>query len=121
MDIQSIFARIQEEIPGYEAAAAGVIEGDLLGAHSAGEVDLAPQMPEMGAMVSAYHRAHQGLGGILSLGGNDEILITTTKHYILTRLHHEKGRYLMVAIASSGNIGYLRIKMKKYLDLILGS
>jgi predicted regulator of Ras-like GTPase activity (Roadblock/LC7/MglB family) len=119
MDIQEIFARIEEEVPGYEAAIAGVIGGEPLATGSAGELDLAPQALALGEMVAAYHKAHHGLGGILTLGGNDEILVTTSKHYLLTRLHHDKGRYLTVAIAASGNIGYLRIKMKRYLEAIL--
>jgi len=119
MDIQEIFARIREEVPGYEAAIAGNIDGEPLGTDTTGELDLAPQAAYLGEIVAAYHEAHQGLGGILPLGGNDEILITTSRHYLLTRLHHDKGRFLTVAIAASGNIGYLRIKMKRYLEAIL--
>lgn len=120
MNFDEIFAHIQEEIPGYEAAMVGNLAGDNMGVHSGGGLDLGVQAAQLGAMVAAYHQAYDGLGGILSLGGNDEVLISTSKHYFLTRLHHGKGRFLMVAIAASGNIGYLRIKMKRYLDLALG-
>jgi predicted regulator of Ras-like GTPase activity (Roadblock/LC7/MglB family) len=119
MSINELLQQIEEEIPGYEAAIAGELGGPVLGSHQSGQLDLAAQAASLDSMVSAYHDAYDGLGGILSLGGNDEILVTTSKHYLLTRLDHERKRFLTVAIAASGNIGYLRIKMKRYLVSVL--
>ncbi len=119
MTVDEIFQRIGEEIPGYEAAAAATLDGALLGSHHAGELDLTVQMSSLTTMVNAYHDAYEGLGGILTFGGNDEILVTTSKHYLLTRLDHKQRRFLTVAIAAAGNIGYLRIKMKRYLAELL--
>ncbi|NOZ93365.1 MAG: hypothetical protein GXP47_01330 [Acidobacteria bacterium] len=119
MDLQSLFARLPEEIPGYEAALAARFDGTMLGSHTLGSLDLAGRLGDFVAMARSYHEAWEAFGGIIAMGGNDEILVTTTKHYILLRPHHGKGVFLAVAIASSGNIGYLRLKMKRYLDEIV--
>ncbi len=118
MTIETITSRIADEIPGFEALLAGGFDGSVLGSHAAGPVDLGARAAEFAAMARAYHEAYEAMGGILTMGGNDEILVTTTKHYILVRPHHGKGFFLAVAIASSGNVGYLRLKMKRYLDEI---
>ncbi len=119
MSYESLFVRLPEEIPGYEAAVVARLDGTLLGSHSAGTLDLASRTADFVAMARSYHEAWEALGGVISMGGNDEILVTTTKHYILLRPHHGKGVFLAVAIASSGNLGYLRLKMKRYLDEIV--
>jgi len=119
MGIETVFARLPEEIPGYEAAVAGRFDGTVLGSHSAGSLDLPGQIHHLAAMATAYHQAYESLGGIIGMGGNDEILVTTTRHYILLRPDHGHGVFLAIAIASSGNIGYLRLKMKRYLAQIV--
>jgi len=119
MAIQEIVDRVAEEIPGFEALLAGGFDGSVLGSHSTGGLDLAAQAAEIATMARAYHQAYEGLGGIITMGGNDEVLVKTTRHYILIRPHHGSGRYLAIAIASSGNVGYLRLKMKRYLDEIV--
>jgi len=116
---EAVLSRIPAEIPGYEASLAATFDGAVLGSGSEGAVDLGAQAERYAAMVLAHHEAYEALGGIISMGGNDEILITTTKHYILIRPHHGKRIFLAVAIASSGNVGYLRLKMKRYLDEIV--
>jgi predicted regulator of Ras-like GTPase activity (Roadblock/LC7/MglB family) len=117
--IENVFARFSEEIPGYEAAVAAQLDGTVLAAHAGGSLDLPAQAGRLAAMASAYHEAYEGLGGIIEMGGNDEILVTTTKHYILIRPDHGRGVFLAIAIASSGNIGFLRLKMKRYLAEIV--
>jgi len=119
MNLEALFARMPEEIPGYEAALAGRFDGTILGSHTAASLDLASRSGDFVAMARGYHEAWEAFGGVITMGGNDEILVTTTKHYILLRPHHGKGIFLAVAIASSGNIGYLRLKMKRYLDEIV--
>ncbi len=119
MGIQAVVDRVAEEIPGFEALVAGGFDGSVLGSHSTGALDLGGRATEMAAMARAYHEAYEGMGGIITMGGNDEILVTTTRHYILIRPDHQKGLYLAIAIASSGNVGYLRLKMKRYLDEIV--
>ena len=119
MAIETIFTRFPDEIPGYEAAVAARFDGTVLGSHSGGTVDLPAQASRLATLAGAYHDAYEGLGGIITMGGNDEILVTTTKHYILLRPDHGRGVFLAIAIASSGNIGYLRLKMKRYLTEIV--
>ncbi len=116
---ETVLARIPAEIPGHEASLAATFDGELLGVETEGSLDLGGRLEQYAALVRAHHEAYEALGGIISMGGNDEILITTTKHYILIRPHHGKRVFLAVAIASSGNIGYLRLKMKRYLDEII--
>ena len=119
MPVDTIFSRLPEEVPGYEAAVAARFDGTVLGGHGGETLDLPAQAGRLAAMAQAYHQAYEALGGIISMGGNDEILVTTTKHYILLRPDHGRGLFLAIAIASSGNIGYLRLKMKRYLAEIV--
>jgi len=116
---EAVLSRIPTEIPGHEAALAATFDGAVVGAVSEGEIDLGAQAERYAALVRAHHEAYEALGGIITMGGHDEILITTTKHYILIRPNHGKKIFLAVAIASSGNVGYLRLKMKRYLDEIV--
>ena len=119
MTHEAVLSRIPNEIPGYEAALAATFDGTLLGADGSGTLDLGGQIERFSAIARAHHEAYEALGGIITMGGNDEILVTTTKHYILIRPHHGRKLFLAVAIASSGNVGYLRLKMKRYMDEIV--
>ncbi len=117
----TLFEQFAAEIPGYEAAVAVRFDGTILGAHTAGSLDLEPQAGRLAAMAREYHESYEALGGIIVMGGNDEILVTTSKHSLLLRPDHGRGIALAIAIASSGNIGYLRLKTKRYLAELVRS
>lgn len=117
-----MFARIREEMPGYLSAASGSIEaGGGFATHHTGALDLGEAKEALQRMVGAYAQTYAALGGRVDLGSNDEVLITASRAYLLIRVDHGSGRFLAVLLSSSGNIGYLRHKMRQWLrDLVAG-
>lgn len=114
--MDELFSRILEEIPGYLAAAAGSVGGQGgFYSHAKGSIDLAEQRDALVQMVRGYMDAYQGLGGAIDLGSNDELLITASRAYLLIKVDHGQHRFLAVLLNSSGNIGYLRFRMRDYL------
>ncbi len=114
--MEELFASIEEEIPGYVASAGGAV--DLQGgfwSHSRGAIDLAEQRDALIRMAQDYATLYEGLGGAIDLGSNDEMLVTASRIYILIKVDHAHQRFLAVALDSSGNIGYLRFRMRDYL------
>lgn len=114
--MEKLFASIEEEMPGYLAAAGGSVasEGGFW-SHSLGSIDLAEQRDALIRMVQGYVTLYEGLGGAIDLGSNDEILITASRIYLLIKIDHAHKRFLAVSLDSNGNIGYLRFRMREYL------
>jgi hypothetical protein len=115
MAADPLFAQIREEIPGYAAAAAGSFDGSLYWSHGGGDFDLAPARDAVLALVRAYHSTYEGLGGKIDFGSNDELLATASRGYLFVRVDHPRQRFVAVALKASGNIGYLRFRMREYL------
>ena len=114
--MDELFSRIVEEIPGYLAAAAGSIEaGGQFYSHAVGAINLAEKREALAKMMQYYLDAYEGHGGAIDLGSNDEILITASRVYLLIKIDHGKQRFVAVLLSSSGNIGYLRFRIRDYL------
>lgn len=116
MSPDELFSRIAEEMPGYLAAATGSLEaGASFQAHSTGSIDLTEKRESLLQMIRSYDDTYLGLGGSIDLGSNDEILITASRVYLLIKVDHDQQQFLAVMLAASGNIGYLRFRMRDYL------
>ena len=115
MSSHPIFDQIQGEIPGYAAAAIGTLSGARYFSHAMPGFDLESVRPALLAQLQACHNLYEGLGGPVDFGSNDEVLMAATKGYLLCRMNHEKKTFVAVLLKASGNIGYLRFKMRDYL------
>ena len=116
MELDVLFARIVEEMPGYLAAAAGSLKpGSIFYSHSSGNIDLADTQDRILKMVQDYVGIYEDLGGAIDFGSNDEILITASHVYLLIKVDHNRQRFIAVLLGSNGNIGYLRFRIRNYL------
>lgn len=70
-------------------------------------------------VVKANEKALKALGGNDSVGETEDILITTSKTYILIVIFPNKKYYHGLAITRKGNLAYARIVMKKYQSLFI--
>lgn len=70
------------------------------------------------ALVARYHAVYEGLGGKIDFGGNDELLISASRGYLMIRADHASRQFVGVLLKSSGNLGYLRFRMRNYLKQI---
>lgn len=114
--MDKLFETISEEMPGYLAAAAGSLgPGGAWRAHHEGNHDLSEARAPLFAMVSAYAETYTALGGGVDVGANDEVLISASRVYLLIKVDHRARRFLAVLLSSSGNIGYLRFKMRTWI------
>ena len=119
MELDVLFSRIVEEMPGYLAAAVGSFDPDSkFYSHTTGDIDLSYMRNTIPKMVQNYADIYNGLGGAIDLGSNDEILITASRVYLLIKINHERHQFVAVLLSSSGNIGYLRFRIRDYLRLI---
>lgn len=112
-----LFAMVKDEIPGYNGAAFGTLDGSGFEADGA-------DMPSVGAdlasIARSWHQTWRDLGGAVDFGSNDDVLISATKGYLLIKVNHDKQTFLAVALKANGNIGYLRFRMRDYLRRITG-
>lgn len=106
---------VHAEIPGATSVAVGAVDGGLFVSRVWGGTDPAALRVDLEAIVRGWRSAWGHLGGAIDFGSNDEILISASKGYLLLRVHHDKGRYVAVTLSASGNIGYLRFRMRDYL------
>jgi predicted regulator of Ras-like GTPase activity (Roadblock/LC7/MglB family) len=119
MELDELFSRIVEEMPGYLAAAVGSFDSERdFYSHTTGDIDLSYMRNTIPKMVQNYADIYNGLGGAIDLGSNDEILITASRVYLLIKLNHERHQFVAVLLSSSGNIGYLRFRIRDYLRFV---
>ncbi|MEQ1506241.1 MAG: hypothetical protein ABMB14_28680 [Myxococcota bacterium] len=107
--------RIHRELPGYQAAISGPLDEDRFEVHGIPGHDLAPLAPTLRALALQWSVLYDGLGGAYDFGSNDEVLISASRGFVLLRVDHPRRRYLAVQISSSGNVGYLRFRMRQWL------
>jgi len=70
-------------------------------------------------VIKANEKAMGALGGEPNVGEVEDILITTSKVYILLLVYPEKKYYHGLAITRKGNLAYARIVMKKFQTLFI--
>lgn len=117
---ETLFKRMEEEMPGYVAAAVGTLEpGGSFASHVAGDLDLAEVRDPLVRMLTSYSELYRGLGGALDFGSGDELLISASRAYLLVKVAHDRKRFVAVLLSSNGNIGYLRFRMREYLRMAL--
>lgn len=112
-----VFAMIKDEIPGFNGAAVGALDGSSY--ESAGG-DLGAVGADLAAIARSWHQTWNDLGAAVDFGSNDDVLISATKGYLLIKVNHDKQTFLAVALLANGNIGYLRFRMRDYLRRITG-
>lgn len=117
MALEGLFHQIREEIPGYLAAAAGSFDGASFS--SDGSSELLASKDALVGLVRMYHALYQGLGANIDFGSNDEVLISASRGFLLIRANHDRTRFVAVQLAASGNIGYLRFRMREYLRKVV--
>lgn len=113
-----LFDQIRAEIPGYLGAAYGTIDGSNFQSHTTGELDLAHIRGPLAGLMTAWHQSYEGLGGAVDFGSNDEVLMSASRGFILVRMNHSKKRFVAVALKASGNLGYLRFRLRGWLKII---
>jgi hypothetical protein len=117
MDHSSIFSAMQAELPGYEAAAIGKLQGGVQ-FHREGRHGLDDLGPALTELIQAHHKAYEGLGGRVDFGSDDELLLSASRGSLVVRLDHQKGAFIAVQLGSSGNLGYLRYRMRGWLKAL---
>jgi predicted regulator of Ras-like GTPase activity (Roadblock/LC7/MglB family) len=70
-------------------------------------------------VMKANERALGALGGEANVGVIEDILINTSKAYILLLIYPNKKYYHGLAITRQGNLAYARIVMKKFQPEII--
>lgn len=113
--MDALFALIQEEIPGYAGAVVGNLDGTGYTCHSIDDMGFASLNMLIPTLVRTYSEVYEGLGGAIDFGSNDELLLSATKGYLLFKVNREKKRFVGVLLKSSGNLGYLRFRMRHYI------
>ncbi|MBN2800740.1 MAG: hypothetical protein JXX28_16485 [Deltaproteobacteria bacterium] len=121
MGLGNLLQQLHLEIPGYQGAAAGSIEGGFFESHSMGDVDPQDFKSTLVSVAKQYHNLYEELGGPVDFGSNDEVLISASRGYVLVKMHHASGRFMAVFLASSGNIGYLRFRIRTYMRDVISA
>ena len=111
------FQEMKSELPGYAGALFGTLDGRAI--HQDGSLADPDAVADLSALAGTWERAYQNLGGSVDFGSNDELLLSATKAYIIVRVHHPSKRFLAVALGASGNIGYLRFRMRGWLRALV--
>ncbi|MBN1348511.1 hypothetical protein JXJ21_03815 [candidate division KSB1 bacterium] len=70
-------------------------------------------------VVKTNEKALDALGGEPNVGSVDDILISTSKAYILILVFPDKRYFHGLAVTRKGNLAYARIVMKKYQPLLI--
>lgn len=65
-------------------------------------------------VVKANQRAMEALGGDANVGTVEDILITTSKSYVLLLVYPNRKYYHGLAITRQGNLAFARIVMRKF-------
>lgn len=112
-----LFAMIKDEIPGYNGAAFGALDGS---GYEADGADMNAVSGDLCSIARSWHQTWKDLGGAVDFGSNDDVLVSATKGYLLVKVNHDKQTFLVVALKANGNIGYLRFRMRDYLRRITG-
>lgn len=107
------FDEMKVELPGYAGAGFGTLDGRAI--HVDGMLAPPEVLKDLAAIAESWARTYDALGGAVDFGSNDEVLISATKGYVILRVHHPSRRFLAVALGASGNIGYLRFRMRGWL------
>jgi hypothetical protein len=119
MNSAALFSLLRLEIPGYAGTVFGNIDGTSLYTDGYPGEEGAAVGRALAGLARGHHALYQELGGAMDFGSNDEVLVTASRGFLLLRLHHERKRFIGVQLHASGNIGYLRFRMREYLRMVL--
>lgn len=117
--LNKLLDQFREEIP--EFVSTDIVEIDSGLSISGGSIypnfDSDIASASYAEVVKANEKALKALGGADSVGDTEDILITTSKAYLLIVVFLNKKYYHGLAITRKGNLAYARIVMKKYQPL----
>lgn len=113
--MERLLQQVREEIPGVTGVAVGTFDGATWASRSWGSLDVASARAPLAALVRSWHETYEAVGGAVDFGSHDEILVSASKGYLLVRASHDRARFVAVFLEASGNIGYLRFRMREYL------
>ncbi len=113
--IEDLLEDVVKEIKEVEGAAVVNLESGLpIASFSVSQViDIAVAAASYAEVVKANEKALELLGGVEKVGETEDILITTTRVYILIRKLGQK-HYYGIALNRGGNLGFARVIMKKH-------
>lgn len=111
-----IFAGLADIMPGFRAAAAGRLDrSDFVHAATDG-ASLAPLRGALESLAASQRAVYDELGGMLEFGAADELLMSANRGYLLLKIHHPTGLWIAVWLGGGGNIGYLRLWLRRALS-----
>jgi predicted regulator of Ras-like GTPase activity (Roadblock/LC7/MglB family) len=120
-DLNSLIDQFKQEITGFISTDIVEIESGLSigGGSISKDFDAEVASASYADVVKANSKALEALGGEINVGETEDILITTTKAYILLVVFPNKKYYHGLAITRNGNLAYARIVMKKYQSIFM--
>lgn len=116
-----LFSAMRDALPAFKGAAIGSLDQpeDVVW-HDAGAA-LHEGKAEVLALLDRWRAGYEALGGRVDVGSDDEILISASRLYLLARIDHDSGVFVLVALGSQGNIGYLRFLIRGWLRAAKGA
>ena len=119
--MDQLFEEMKDALPAFKGAAIGSLDDpDGVIWHDAGAA-LHEGADAVLALLGDWRTAYDNLGGRVDVGSDDEILVSASRLYLLARLDHDSGSFVLVALGSSGNIGYLRVLVRGWLRTVKGA
>ncbi len=109
------FSELREVMPGYRAAAVGRLDDQLFVADEQAPRSLAGMRGALLELARGQRAVYDELGGVLDFGAADELLMSANRGYLLLKIHHASGVWVAVWLGAEGNIGYLRVWMRRFL------
>ena len=113
--MDAIIDDLRAGLPGFQGAALGRLDHpDEVRWTDAG-FDLAEAAEPLLDLLTAWQRAYDALGGRVDVGSEDEVLVSASKGYLLARIDHRTRWFVLVSLGSSGNVGFLRYRLRAVL------
>ena len=120
-DLSNLVDEMKQEISGFistdivEVASGKSVAGGSISPDFNSEV----ASKKYADVLKAHEMASQALGGSKVVGETEDILITTTKAYLIILPFPDGKYYNGIAISREGNLAYARLVMKKYQPLFI--
>lgn len=120
-NLNQLIEQLKKEITGFISTDVVDIESGLSVAGGSISQDFDSEMASASYadVVKANENALRFLGGDTTVGETEDILITTSKAYLLLLMFPGKKYYHGLAISRDGNLAFARIIMKKYQPLLI--
>ena len=120
-NLNMLIDKFREEITGFISTDIVEIESGLSIAGGSVNPDFDSEVASASYadVVKANSKALNAIGGDEAVGATEDILITTSKAYLLILVFPNKRFYHGLAITRNGNLAFARLVMKKYQQLFI--